>query len=540
MRRTRTMPAGVAAFGALTVALFCPPAVAAPSSTMARAADFGGFATTASGTPLRLELFEPAIPIPASPQAELNLSYTKVAASSGPTGTARASALWPGDPVGEGLKTIVDQAGLPPQLGAQGYPVQVNAQSPGGPQSQKQEVLPGQVDRVRAGETSSVARSGYSASGNLAGDQQAGSAGSGDGSGDGSGAGGLLDALKSGDLGAIGGALTGTQQGTDGAEPTSSPLGALSLLVDPSGMSSVSRTDYGTSTVSAQSTTAIGRLDLLGGIVQLSGISSQVVATSDATVAKTVHKVDYGRLSIMGTSFALTSGGIEASGKTTAIPGLSDNPTKALAQLGISIDLPQPTHSAKGTVASVSARGPVITIDTEPLKSRLPALPLDKVANSLPDSAGQLKSLLLAASQAHPKIVLVLGQASADAQTVKAIGAPPIGSTGTPSSPPASSSSTPAPTAPVASGGGASGGTPGTGAGSPTAAGPVSTTAIAPTSATPGLPPLGSVPGMLTLGGLALAALTGWWLRRALAILFGGSGPCAHGLQSGLPDLRKV
>jgi hypothetical protein len=46
--------------------------------------------------------------------------------------------------------------------------------------------------------------------------------------------------------------------------------------------------------------------------------------------------------------------------------------------------------------------------------------------------------------------------------------------------------------------------------------------------------------GLLTIGGIVLAAGLGWWLRNGLAAVFGGSGTCAHGLPSGLPDLRKV
>src|SRR4051794_24685229 len=54
------------------------------------AADFSGFSTHAQATPLRVEIREPAIPIPSDPQAELNFSYTKVDGASGPIGTARA------------------------------------------------------------------------------------------------------------------------------------------------------------------------------------------------------------------------------------------------------------------------------------------------------------------------------------------------------------------------------------------------------------------------------------------------------------------
>jgi len=44
----------------------------------------------------------------------------------------------------------------------------------------------------------------------------------------------------------------------------------------------------------------------------------------------------------------------------------------------------------------------------------------------------------------------------------------------------------------------------------------------------------------LTFGGIALAAAAGTWLRKIGAIALGGAGACPHGLDSGLPDLRKA
>ena len=55
-----------------------------------------------------------------------------------------------------------------------------------------------------------------------------------------------------------------------------------------------------------------------------------------------------------------------------------------------------------------------------------------------------------------------------------------------------------------------------------------------------GLPPLNSVPGALTVGGIGLAAAAGTWLRKIGLVALGGTGSCPHGLDSGLPDLRKA
>lgn len=554
-----------------TVAIGAPAGAAVHQ--LVPATSYGGFATSAIATPLRVEIYEPAIPIPSEPQAELNFSYTKVVGSSGPNATARASALWPGDAVGEGLKVIVDQAGLPPQLGANGYPVQVNAAYPGDTSHAEQEPLPGSVERVRVGQTDAVARAGYSSDGKVAGD------GSSDGSSGGTGNGGSggspvpgvpglpplpglpgtststgstnpLTALSHGDLSALGGALTGSGAAADGpsgssADPApSSPLGALGALIGVDGMSSSSRTSYsGTDSVTATAAASLGELRLAGGVVTLSGMGVSAVTTSTLAGSTAKPRVSYGELSIAGTPFAITSDGFEAAGNRTAIPGLPDAPAKALAMLGISIELPKPERSVKGAVSTLTASGPKITFDTGVLRSKLPSLPVDQIAKNIPDSASQLRSLLLALNEAHPKFVIYAGRVTSEAQTIKAISFPIGGTatTGTPSAPAAAAGGASAAggSAPLSSGGAPNLSAPSTG---DVAAGgaPGATTPIQNVSATPGLPPLGSVPGMLTLGGLALAAVAGWWFRRGMAVLFGGAGTCPHGLASGLPDLRKV
>lgn len=508
------------------------PSSSTTTSPQSTAPDYGGFTTEASSTPLRLALYEPAIPIPASPEAELNFSYTKVAGESGPSATARASALWPGDPVGEGLKTIVQESGLPTALAGNGYPAQVNAQTPGTPSSGSQEFLPGMVGRVQAGDTGASARSGYSTGGRVAGDPS-----------DSTGAT-VLGQLQSGDAGgAVGTLLNG---GSSGSDSGSNPLGVLSELVDVSGMSGSSTTDYSApNVVTSVATSQLGEVDLLGGLVTLEGVTVSSASTGSLGGSTIAQKVTYGGLTIAGTPFKLTSNGIEASSSTTAIPGLPSDPAKALATLGLSIDVPKPTRKTAADQVSGTATGPVITIDTKPIISmlNLGKLPLDTLIDQIPASAAQLQSLLLAALQAHPKIVVYLGSAATSAQTIAPI------SLGDPGGAPPSDSGT----TPVTTGG--TGGAPGTGTGGavdtgvPGAGGvptdgtvpttTPTTTDVASTSA-PGLPPLGSVPGILLYGGIAVAALAAWLLRRMAGAVLGAGATCSHGLPTGLPDLRKA
>ena len=104
----RRIAAAALAAGLAGAALPLAPAQAEQS--------FGGFVTQAAATPLKIEVYEPTIPIPAEPQAELSLAYTKTESLTGPSTDGRASWVWPGDSVGEGFKTFVEQLGLPKDM----------------------------------------------------------------------------------------------------------------------------------------------------------------------------------------------------------------------------------------------------------------------------------------------------------------------------------------------------------------------------------------------------------------------------------------
>ena len=520
-RGTKRTLASLAVLGLLAAgsATAVQPAVAAP--------DFAGFTTFAQAVPLRVEVYEPAIPVPSSPQLELNFSYTKVNGASGPIGTARASAMWPGDAVGEGLKTFGEQLGLPGALTDGGYPVQVNAQTPGETATASQEFLPGSVGRVSTSEKKAVAKVGYGTVGDVTegGTNPEAAPPS------------LLDLLK--DPTGLTGILLGTNSGKPGDQtPSASPLGALGVVVQAGGMESVSSTSYDAEAdeVTATATSRLGSVGLLAGLVKLDGFETVTKVTSNsAGGAKITKSVTIGALSIAGNKFGYTGTGFEAMGKVNPLPGLPDDPIKALAALGIKIDLGKVVEKKEGAVGAVTAEGLRISIDTAPLLGLLPKLPLADLVSNLPDLPGQaaiLKGLIVALGEAHPRIDLVLGQSIANAQTVKAIAPPPITTPETPITPTVE----PPALLPVDDVGSLD-------PGSPTATPPVEnpiTTPIVPVSELPGLPPLGSIPMALLIGGLMLAAGLGWYITTAGNLLFGGAAACAHGLKAGIPDLRKV
>ena len=89
----------------------------------------------------------------------------------------------------------------------------------------------------------------------------------------------------------------------------------------------------------------------------MSGITSTVVSSSDGRTGTSKGRADYGTMTIAGQTFGFGPEGYVAAGTPGAIPGLPDNPTEALAALGITVQLPKPTYKADGDKASGTSTG---------------------------------------------------------------------------------------------------------------------------------------------------------------------------------------
>jgi hypothetical protein len=519
---------------------------------------FTGFSTTAWAAPVRLEIYEPTIPLPASPQAEANFAYTTVEADSS-SSHGRASWLWPGDPAGEGLKTIMEQAGAADI--AMNYPIQVNSNAPSEQESQADEPFPGTVMRTSAGEARTMAQAGYSPD-NEAQDPQDGDGGSGGGGGGVPGlpevpgvpgtpplpGAGLTDPLQ-----AYGDAITGQQStsgssaGNGAADDPQGDAGAgapgvppeIAAIVDFTGYTSTSVTSTGDDRIVTGARSAVSDVELLGGVITISDVHGRSSSASDGAKGKPAGNAGYGTLAIAGNEFTIGPDGVEASGQQGKIPGLPDDAAKALEQLGVKLVVPKPSFTRDGDEATSSVEALRIEIDTAQLRSQLDSVPFDDMVGAVPDETGKLKSLLGAAVHLSPKLVVLLGNATTAVDTVQGIDIPSTppttdtgdtGDTGTTGSGGDSggSSSTAPPSAPGVS-------APG-GSSAPAADGDL--TDAAPMGA--GLPPLFSIPGALLFGGIALATAGGSYFRKIGALALGGVGSCPHGLDSGLPDLRKA
>ncbi len=306
-------------------------------------------------------------------------------------------------------------------------------------------------------------------------------------------------------------------------------------------MTSTSELVTGGDVIRSVGTSRISDLSLLGGLITADSIKVTTTATSNGKKATSDITSRVAGLAIAGNAFTIDRDGVHAVGEPSPIDGLPDEPSKALEQIGVSFQLPQGARTAKGEQASAFIEGLQIVIDTRVLRKQLDTGALEEavagITGQLPPEAGQLKGAIGALFQVSPKLVITAGNASAAATTIQGVAFPPIdlpdvpgdisagGGTGSSSSGAAGGTgSLPADSAPAPAGD----------AGAPV------TTDVATEPVAAGLPPLASIPGALLVGGLILASGVGWWLQRIGGFVIGGAGACAHGLETGIPDLRKA
>lgn len=533
-----------------------PVSASAPAASAAEKG-FGGYSSVAVAAPVKVELYEPTVPIPANPQLEVEMAYTRVEADSG-SSLGRASWLWPGDPVGEGAKTFGEQLGLPPQLFENGYPVQVNSGQPSGEAEQADQPFPGMVMSTSASDTKTVAQAGFSPDGQVQDGSGGGDGEGGDGEGGGGDGGtpglpGLPDLPELPGLGSatdvlqeFGQAITGGQQATT-ATPQDDPGPGgvpglppeLAALVDFEGYTSSSQNVLKDGRVTTISRAALGDVSLLGGLITLDGVVSTSTSSSDGDENKATGRSVLGGMTVAGQEFSFGASGYHAGPQQGDVPAIPDQAAAALDQLGVKLVFPKPELHQKGDTASSTVAAVQVELDASKLMKALHQLPIDDLVNQLPNDPQELKSTLQAISGLSPRTVITLGAATTRVETVDGIDIPTdipdndpgdtgdaAGGGGTSSGPTAAGGTSPSATAPG----------PAAGGDAPSAAGDLPPSRLAGS----GLPPLYSIPGAILMGGIALAAVGGTWLRRIGVIALGGTGSCPHGLDSGLPDLRKA
>jgi len=464
----------------------------------------GGYSGTALADPIHIQIYEPALPLPSSPQIDIGIGYAKAHTDTGPVSRATASYLWPGDVIGDGFNQLVKA-----NPNAK-YPVQVNSRYPATSDSPAQNTA-----QLTQGNGMTTSSNGFVTTASVTGLGVAGPNTD------------LLSGIGQG-LGQLLGKNKPTKQLPPLPVPVSSTLGGLITLQN---MHSDSTVDVETKTITSTAHASMTAIKLLAGLITVDGLDVTSQTVSDGSKATATGSVTALQVSIAGQKLGFTDKGVEVAGSTTALPSIPSTVTSLLGQVGIGVSYAPAQRTVQGATGSYQTSGLSISIDTAPLKKALNVggivAPLQKLVERIPKLGDNLGPLL----GIGPKIVFTLGDVQTNSTAAPAYTGG-IGAGGTVGG--GSSAGSPGGTLPggTLNPGTTSGTTPGT----PGTIAPVNGS-VAPTALN--LPGLGKVPRALVLGSLLAAALVGWGMKVAGGFLLAGGRSCAHGLATGVPDLRK-
>jgi hypothetical protein len=508
MRVRRTVRDLAVCTSALGIALLWPgPAGAAPST------DLGGYTGTATAAVVHIELFEPTIPVPTTPQGDMSYTYSNTTLDTGPSTRALASWLWPGAALGDGLDAVTGN----PQAK---YPVQVNSRYPAtasAPATNSQAVVPG------SGMNAST--DGYITTAHTA-------------------IAGTEAAPGTSSLPIIG-SLPIPVPSLPSPPAITVPAQAAALVS--SGQSTSTATiALGTKTVTSTAHAAASDISLLAGLIEINNVSVTAKVSSDGKNATTSGSTTIGGITIAGNKLALDDKGVNTGSSATTLPALPSAVTDNLAKEGFSVSATPVTRTVNGASGELSTTGLVITVDTAPLKSALNG-PLGTIISQFPASAQSQLAVLI---NLGPKLVFRIGDVDATAVGSPAYIPPPFnggggsGGGGSSSGGGTTGGSTGGGTVSDGGTGGGSVSAGGTGTGTGTNTGPTGGGAPGTFGSQPAaqaLPPLGDVPRMYLIGTIAIAGVLGWLLRMFGGQILGaaGSSLCMTGRETGVPDLRK-
>ena len=303
----------------------------------------GGFTVTGLAEAVTAQYEQPNFPLPATPSLEFDEGYASTTDNFGPSGSATASSLYPGQVVanaGPELALLVPGAPLPP---APVWPVQATSKYPQAPNS-------GSTDQPGVNMDATSTTNGNTATATLGDDASTAGSNGGD----------------------------PTQQA---ASSSGNPLAGSSVIIGIGNMSATSSSAAPSTSANAQASATDAGISILGGFITIGSVTSTATAASDGTTGKVTGTTQVQNMDIAGEQVSVDANGISAAGQSTPTPLPISTLNTDLSQLGISIALTNPTDTVNGPSAARTLDGLKISIDLKTLDS-----PLNMLSGLLPAS----------------------------------------------------------------------------------------------------------------------------------------------------------
>lgn len=309
----------------------------------------GGFTVNALAEAISAQYEQPNFPVPATPSLEFDEGYAASTDNYGPSGSATASSLYPGQVVanaGPELALLVPGVPLPP---APVWPIQAVSDFPQKPNSTSTD-MPG----VNMDAQSST--DGNTATATLGND--AATAGSSGGN--------------------------PTQQAPSGS---GNLLAGSNAILGVGGLSANSSAQAPSIKATADASATVGGISMLDGFISIGSITSTADASSDGTTGKVTGSTQIQNVSIAGEQVSITANGIQApSGKPLAALPVSALNT-LLKELGITIAVTNSTDKVSGPSASRELDGLEVQVNLDTLDTaanKFASLLPSKLTSQLP------------------------------------------------------------------------------------------------------------------------------------------------------------
>ncbi len=306
----------------------------------------GGFTVAAVAEASTVQYEQPNLPIPATPSIELDEGYAATTDNFGPTGSATAATLYPGQVVansGPELGAFAPGVPLPP---APVWPIEAVSTYPQTPSAS--------TDKPGVTMESSSTADGNTATATIgsAGTPAAGSAPAAAPAGTG-GLGSLLPSVA-------GGSAAGST-----AAPSPAASSGLGTVQDVSGTSS--STAVGQAATAAATATDSG-IALLGGVLSIASVSSTASASSNGTAATLTGSTTVTGATVNGQAVTIDASGVHAANASSPSAAAATAAAQSILNtLGITLTVTNPTDSVNGPQGSRQLDGLRIQVNLDTL-----------------------------------------------------------------------------------------------------------------------------------------------------------------------------